>query len=718
MIFMRNEQLRKSVNDFKSFSKISLEYGDILQRCGSCKDLQEGRCVHRLMTIAGFEEHTHVGNKLINMYAKCGSIDDAKNVFDRLRMHDVISWTSLIGGYAQHGFCSEVFKTYLAMKSDGVFPNRITFLCILNVIDDISDLWKGHLVHSDIVQTAVGSDIKIETALVTMYSKAGSIDDAMNVFKSMRDRDLMSCTAMICACAQYGHGIEALKLFEQMICEGIEPNEYTFTSILSVCTSLLDFLQGQKVHAQILSTSSIRGNVFVGAAVVNMYAKCGSIKQAHAVFRSLEKRDVTSWTALITGYAHNMYPKAALELFQEMQMEGFQADIVVGNALIDLFSKCGNMIDAQNVFDKMLQKDMVSWTALISGYAQQGLNMDAVEVFLKMLRENIYPDEYTVSSILGACVNMSAFIEGMEIHAYAVEFQLDSDLFVRNAIVNLYAKFGRMKDACVVFKNWSPNLEVEAWNAMISGYAQHGYGEGAYKMFECFLETNLKPDEYTFSGVLSACARFCMLKEGKEVHTQMIRAGLELNNVAGNALVDMYAACGSLKEAFTVFSMMTDRELITWSSMIEGWSQHGYGKEALLLYKEMQEESVEPDESTISSMLTACSYSGLVEEGWFLFISMRKNNEILPIPEHYASMVDLLGRSGSLSEAVDFIKGMPVQPHCTVWISLLAACRIHDNISLAGHVARYAFDFGSRSAMAYILLSNVYAFVDVWNGET
>ncbi|KAI5076790.1 hypothetical protein GOP47_0008855 [Adiantum capillus-veneris] len=320
----KKDQLVRAVDNlFVNLSDSSKDYAEILQACVTLKGLEEGRQVYMHLTFFGNEKHTLTGNKIINMFIKCGTMIDAKDVFDRLSNPDVVSWTLIVGGYARHGLGAEAFKAFQRMKREGMSPNRVTFLCILDALDSITDMIsKGRMVHSDVVDSAVDSDIMIATALVNMYKKAGSIEDACKVFHAMVTRDAILCTAMLDAFNQHGQAGEALQLFGQMVCEGIEPNEYTFTSILSVCTSLADLMEGQKVHMLIKFTDKEIG--FVGAALVDMYAKCGSLNQARFTFERLGERTVTSWTALITGYAYKGHSKAALELFQLMQADGLE----------------------------------------------------------------------------------------------------------------------------------------------------------------------------------------------------------------------------------------------------------------------------------------------------------------------------------------------------------------------------------------------------------
>ena len=466
-----------------------------------------------------------------------------------------------------------------------------------------------------------------------------------------------------------------------------------------------------RVHVMLL-VSRIEIDGFVGAALLSMYAKSGRLHHARQVFDKLERRDVASWTALITGYAHHGFLKEALTLFQAMRLEGLKSDVVVGNALIDLYAKSGDLDSARRVFENMHTRDAISWSTLVSGYVQEGFHNDAIELYVQMLWQRVHPDEYTVSSILCACANLMTSHEGKWIHAYIIEYELEADTFVGNALVNMYAKCDSMEDANSVFKRVD-ETDLVSWNAMILGYGRHGCAKAAYSMLWDALKQGLKPDEFTLSGVLNACANVGMLAEGKEVHKYTVKTGFKVNNVVGNALIDMYAACGSLHEAHTIFEGMCTRDVISWSSMIGGWAQHGDGKQVQALCQRMQQQGLKPDEFTFSSLLIACNHAGLIEEGWYCFqmmVMVVQDDDAMSLAfEHYATMVDLLGRSGCLNEAVQFIDMLPIQPHCAIWMSLLAACRNHGNLELAKASAQHAFVLGLESAGAYVLLSNIYA---------
>lgn len=690
-------------------------FANLLQGCINMNALAEGRRVHLHLSQSGFDQSIFLGNKLINMYAKCGSLIDAREAFGKMTLRNVISWTSIIAGYAHHGLGDEAFSLFQEMRKEGISPNRVTFLCVLSACNSPKDLENGKMVHFDIVKAGTELNIMIGTGLIDMYGKCGSVDDSCQVFSKMHIRDVVSWTAMITVYAQHGHNKEALELFQCMQSEGFHPNEFTLSSILGVCDNLGELTHGKQIHMFIVASQFETGG-FVGAALVSMYAKCGSIKDAHKVFSNITKRDVVSWTAMITGCAQHGCAKEMHELFQQMQLERFEPEVTVGNALVDLYTKSGSINDAHRVFDKMPKQDIISWSMLISGYVQQGCSKEALELYWQMQVQGIMPDKFTVSSILGACASIAALTQGKQVHTYIIQSGLDSDVFVGNALVNMYAKCGVMEDARIVLDMMSER-DVISWNAMIAGHNQHGCGREAFDVFQRVLEEGLKPDEATFSSVLSACATLGMLVEGKEVHAYVMRNGFEACVMIGNALVDVYAKCGSIEDAHKVFTKMSTKDAISWSSMIAAYAQHGHGMQALKLLQQMQQESIKPDEFIFSSILYACSHAGLIEEGCYYFVFMSREHVIIPVLEHYASMVDLLGRSGCLYEAEDFIYRMPIRPNAVVWMSLLGGCCRHGNVELAERAAKHVFNLEPENVGAYIILSNIYAASGRWNEQ-
>lgn len=260
-----------------------------------------------------------------------------------------------------------------------------------------------------------------------------------------------------------------------------------------------------------------------------------------------------------------------------------------------------------------------------------------------------------------------------------------------------------------------PEKNVVPWNTMISGYIQYGFAEEGLRLFSQMQQGGMKQDSYTYSSVLSACANLAALGYGKHIHSHIIKNGFESHMSVNNALVTMYSKCGTIDNAYQIFNKMADRNKITFNAMIIGYAQHGCGKEVLQLLEQMLEAGINPDHITFIGVLSACSHAGLVDEGFLYFDAMSQYHGITPTMDHYACMIDLLGRAGQFNKAEDFMNCMPFEPDAKVWGALLGACSMHGNIALGKRAAEYLIQFEPQNDATYILLSNIYASAGMWD---
>ncbi|KAJ7540610.1 hypothetical protein O6H91_10G022900 [Diphasiastrum complanatum] len=314
-------------------------------------------------------------NTLVDMYSKCGCTEDARKLFNNMSERDVVSWNAMIAGYAQNGLGKEALALYEQMKQEGVQPDNVTFVLLLKACASLGALEQGKQLHSDIIKRGFQSNVIVGSTLVDMYAKCGCTEDSRELFNNMRERDVVSWTAMIAAYAQSGLGKEALALYEQMKQEGVQPNNVTFVLLLKACASLGALEQGKQLQSDIIK-KGFHSNVIVGCTLVDMYAKCGCIEDARELFNNMSERDVVSWNALIAGYAQNGFGKEALALYEQMKQEGmqpdnvtfvvllkacaslaaletgkqlhsdiikrgFQLNVIVGSTLVDMYAKCG-----------------------------------------------------------------------------------------------------------------------------------------------------------------------------------------------------------------------------------------------------------------------------------------------------------------------------------------------------------------------------------------
>eukprot|EP01018_Ginkgo_biloba_P018926 Gb_05127 [translate_table: standard] len=647
------------------------DYATLLRDCISLKRLEEGKRVHTHIIITGFQPWSFTWNRLIDMYAKCGNVADARRMFDRMPEQDGGSWNAMISGYARHGHGEEALKLFWQMQSLGLKPNEFTIASVLGACSSQLALEQAKQVHAHIINTGYVSNVFLGSALVDIYAKCGNLEDARNVFDEMPERNDVSWNVMIARYARLGHFQEALKLFSQMQQEGMKAAKFTFANVLTVCACLSALLHGKQLHAHIVRTG-FESNVIVGSALVDMYAKCGNIEDARHIFNALPERDVVSWTAMVGGYI-----------------------------------KCGRVDDARHVFDEMPERNIVSWNAMITGYVQNSRGEEALDLFGQMQRTHKQLDQVTLGSTLNACATVMDLELGKQVHAYAVRIGFDLNVFVGNAILDMYCKCGSIENAREWFLQMVERDRV-SWNAMISGYARHGQDEQALHMFRQMQLAGMVPTQFTFSSVLSACANLAILEYGKQVHACTVRFRLDSNVFVESALVDMYAKCGSLRYARQVFDKMVERDVVAWNAIIAGYANNSSSKEALELFENMVQAGSKPDHITFIAILNACTNGGLVNAGRFYFDSMSRDYYITPRVEHYACMIDLLGHMGCMDEVDDFINNMPFEPNSIMWKSLLDACRIHGNIELGKRAVESLLELEPENTAPYVILSKIY----------
>eukprot|EP01018_Ginkgo_biloba_P031204 Gb_39249 [translate_table: standard] len=720
----------------------------VLQAYAHLGALKQGSWIHAYIIRSGFESDVFVGNSLVVMYVKCGSINTARHLFDKMSRRDVISWNAMIAGCAQHGHANEALSLFHRMLLMGLTPDSDSIVSVLQACAQLKALQQGKWIHDYVVRSGLESNVFVNNSLVAMYAKCGNVAFARHLFDKMSNRNVVSWNIMIAGYAQNGHVNEALVLFHQMQLAEETPDSMTMESVLQVCAHLGALQQGKSIHDYIIR-NGFESEVFVANSLVAMYAKCGSIDISRHLFDRMPNKNLVSWNAMIAGYAQNGYANEVMMLFQQLQLvdvtfdtvtmvgvisacaysaaqvqgqcvhgyiirSGFESDVLVGTAIIDMYAKHGSIEFGHQLFNKMSKKDVISWNTMVAGYSQNGYAREALTLFYQMQQQNIMPDSVTLAIALQSCAHLGAVEEGKWIHHHIVRSGFMSDVFVGTALIDMYGKCGSIEIARRLFDKMSKR-NVVSWNAMIAGYAQNGNAIEALSLFHQMQLTDMTPDSVTMVSILQACAHLGALQEGKCIHDHIIQSGFESDVFVGTALVDMYAKCGSIEIAQQLFNGMSERNVASWNAMIAGLGMHGHGEDALSVFSQMQQTGMIPNHITFICVLSACSHAGLVDEGWQYFDCMSRDYCITCKMEHYACMVDLLGRAGHLDEAQDFIKNMPLEPDASVWGALLGACRIHCNIELGTHVAEHIFYLEPENTGYYVLLSNIYAAAGRWD---
>ncbi|KAB5538531.1 hypothetical protein DKX38_016064 [Salix brachista] len=368
---------------------------------------------------------------------------------------------------------------------------------------------------------------------------------------------------------------------------------------------------------------------------------------------------------------------------------------------------------AHQLFETIPQPGIVLFNSMFRGYSRSDAPLKAISLFIKALSYNLLPDDYTFPSLLKACVVARAFQLGKQLHCLAIKLGLNENTHVCPTLINMYTGCKDVDGAQRVFDEILEPCVV-SYNAIITGYARSSRPNEALSLFRQLQARKLKPNDVTVLSVLSSCALLGALDLGKWIHEYVKKNGLDKYVKVNTALIDMYAKCGSLDDAISVFDSMSVRDTQAWSAMIVAHAMHGQGQNAMFIFEEMARAKVQPDEITFLGLLYACSHTGLVDEGFRYFYSMTEVYGIIPGIKHYGCMVDLLGRAGLLYEAYKFIDELPIKPTPILWRTLLSASSSHGNLELAKQVMKQISELDDSHGGDYVILSNLCARAGKW----
>ncbi|KFK28587.1 hypothetical protein AALP_AA7G016600 [Arabis alpina] len=546
--------------------------------------------------------------------------------------------------------------------------------------------------------------------------------------------------------------VESLLLFREMKRRGFEPNNFTFPFVAKACGRLGDIGHCEMVQAHVLK-SPFWSDVFVGTATVDMFVKCSCLDYAVKVFEKMPERDATTWNAMLSGFCQLGYTEKAFSLFREMRLDEIRPDsvtimtliqsasfekslkllkamhafgirlgvdrqVTVANTWVSSYAKCSDLDSAKLVFEgiDIGDKTVVSWNSMFKAYAVFSEAFDALGHYWFMLREEFKPDFSTFINLAASCQKPGTLAQGRLIHSQAIRLGADQDIEVINTFISMYSKSGDTCSARLLF-DAMPSRTCVSWTVMISGYAEKGDMDEALALFNSMTKTGVKPDLVTLLSLISGCGKFGLLDIGKWIDARADSCGGKRENVmVCNALIDMYSKCGSIPEARDIFDSMSEKTVVTWTTMIAGYALHGIFLEALELFDKMIVLDYKPNHITFLAVLQACAHSGSLEKGWEYFLIMKEVYNISPGLDHYSCMVDLLGKKRKLEEALELIRNMSSKPDAGIWGALLSACKIHRNVKVAEQAAECLFNLEPEMAAPYVEMANIYAAAGMWDG--
>ncbi|GFQ03331.1 putative pentatricopeptide repeat-containing protein at2g01510 [Phtheirospermum japonicum] len=588
--------------------------------------------------------------------------------------------------------------------------------------------------------------------MISCYLKLGDLSYARHLFDNMPDRTAVSWTTMIGGYANTNQPAEAFNLYVDMFRTEARPDFVTFATLLSGCDEMITERDVGQLHAQI-ARFGFDADLAVCNSLLDSYCKSKSLDLAFRLFNEMKARDTITFNTMITGCSKEGLVEGAVNLFSEMQNYGFRPsdftfaavlracirpnstatntlgqqvhglivkanfvrDVFVCNALLDFYSKHDYVENMSKFFDEMPELDGVSYNIIITSYAWNGKLDECLSLFKELRLTNFSRRNYPFATMLSLAAIAQGIEMGKQIHAQTTLTNADLEIQVANALIDMYAKCGKFPEANTLFKKL-PCKNSVSWTAMISAHVQQGLNDEALDLFNEMRRDNIRGDQATFASTIKALSNLALISLGKQLHSCVISSGFVSNVFCSSALLDMYAKCGSLKDAVKVFDEMPERNTISWNAMISAYAQNGDGRATINSFAEMAGSGFKPDHVSFLGVLTACSHNGLVDEALNYFDTMTRVYDLVPRKEHYISLVDVLCRRGRFGEAEELMGRMPVEPDEIMWSSILNSCRIHKNREFAKKAAHELFSIGSlRDAAAYVTMSNIHAEAGEWD---
>nr|UPT48666.1 pentatricopeptide repeat protein AaPPR576 [Agave angustifolia]UPT49188.1 pentatricopeptide repeat protein AaPPR1162 [Agave angustifolia]UPT49495.1 pentatricopeptide repeat protein AaPPR658 [Agave angustifolia]UPT49540.1 pentatricopeptide repeat protein AaPPR796 [Agave angustifolia] len=542
-------------------------------------------------------------SSLVYMYSKCGAVADALKVFGEMPGRNVVAWTAVVIGCVSNGEWEMGMNFLREMCRDGKVPSWRALEGGIHACGSLGAVDQGRCLHGVSVKVGVEGWCSVRSTILSMYSKCESLEEARRAFGELTERDVVSWTSIVGVYARKGLVGECLELFWEMMGSGIEPD-----GVLLSCL-LVGFANGNNVYgAKAFHGIIVRRNLEVHKLVVNslltMYCKFELLDDAAKVFHKMSSQDSEAWNLMLSEYAKKGLDAKCLDLFREMHSVGLGRDCGISslipvisscsqlgalplgqsvhcytiknavhgdpsvyNSLIAMYGKCERLDLTRRIFDKM-PRDVITWNAMISAYAHIGHSNDALSLFDQMLLENVKPNSTTLLSALSACSHMAARHKGKWIHEYIKESGLECDISLYTALVDMYAKCGKLETAREVFDSMLER-DIVTYNVMISGYGFHGDAKEALEIFGEMERRGVKPNEVTFLALLSACSHVGLVEEGKSLFDRMRNYSIQPALKHYACMVDLLARSGNLYEAEAlIHSMPIEPDGAIWGALL------------------------------------------------------------------------------------------------------------------------------------------------------
>ncbi|CAA2989361.1 pentatricopeptide repeat-containing At3g53360, mitochondrial-like [Olea europaea subsp. europaea] len=594
-----------STLSFPQNALLPLSLSRLIRLCTKTNSISKGKAIHAQLITSVSKPDVQTINHLLTMYLKLGHTDYAQKLFEQMPERNLITWTTLISSYSQMGLSEMALNCLRSMVlDDGISPNNYTYVGAISACANMRAMRTGKEIHGKLYRTEIVNSF-VNNCLVNFYGKCGLLKSARLVFDGILEPNTISWVSLIACHCQCGENDEGMRIFLRSLRMGVKVNEFSYGSVLGACAALEMLEVGMQLQCLAVKCGIVIDQ-YVVTGLVNFYAKCGELELACKAFKETDEPHLTAWTALVGGCVQLGKDRQAIDLFRQLlstglkpseqtlasvlgafanekeviggtQLHGliiklgFDAFTFVCNAVLDFYAKSGHLEDSLKTFREMDARDIVSWNALIAGHVNSDQYEEAIRFIQNMSSEGFHPNLYTYSSLLGMCGDLPATEWGKQTHCCVIKPGFDSNVVVGSALVDMYAKCGRLDDAKKVF-NILPNKNLVSWNSMIAGYAQHGLWMEALEIYDIMLKNGVKPNDITFIGVLSSCGHVGHLEEGMHHFNSMVedfKIIPKTDHIA--CMVSLFARKGQMRGAYDFISRFSGQpDKVVWRSLLSG----------------------------------------------------------------------------------------------------------------------------------------------------
>nr|AYM00607.1 pentatricopeptide repeat protein [Salvia miltiorrhiza] len=653
-------------------------YARLLNSLNSQNCVRQGKQLHLLFLKNGVLFSTlSIANRLLQMYARCGRMDDARNLFEEMPQRNCFTWNTLLEGYAKSGHKTHMLDLFHSMPQKNDFS------------------WN---------------------AILSGLARAGELDAARRLLNEMPRKNGIAWSTMIHGCVRNGRPGMALVLFKEFLkWEAVESggvlrwDPVVLATVVGACLEFGSLDLGKQVHARMV-VDGVEFDAVLGSSLVNMYGKCCDLDSADRLLNAMDDADDYSLSSLISCYANCGRMEDARRTFELKS----NPCVIVWNSVISGYVANRDAEGALVYFGKMRKQGVVgdysTFSSVLSACSSVGVPRNCIQLHAQAHKLGIVYDLVVASALIDAYAKCRSLDESCkffgELKAY--------DTVLLNSMITIYCNFGRMEEAKSIFNDMKFKSLI-SWNSMLVGLSQNGYPVEALEIFCTMNNIDLSMDKFTLSSAISACASITWLELGEQIFARATVIGVDFDQIIMTSLIDFYCKCGFVEVGRKLFDQMTKSDEASWNSMLMGYATNGYGIEALSLFEEMRSDGVRPSEVTFTAVLSACDHSGLVEEGKKWFYLMKHHYHIDPGIEHYSCVIDLFARVGCIQEAIDLIDKIPHLSDASMWSAILRGCIESGDKPLAKRVVEKIIELDPQNSGALVQLSGLMASTGDWN---